>query len=120
MAEVVKPHWVGADRDQWGLDHGTWSALAHLIPKADVPVVQLSINALKPFDYHFHLAARPNKLRPRGIMIISSGNVVQKLQRIDRNRPEAGADWAHRFDEWPRTFPRSGACEYHHSSSLSG
>ena len=42
VAEVAKPHWVGADRDQWGLDHGTWSVLAHLFPQADVPVAKLS------------------------------------------------------------------------------
>ena len=99
VTEVVKPHWVGADRDQWGLDHGTWSVLAHMIPQADVPVVQLSINALKPLRYHFDLATKLNQLRHRGVMIISSGNVVHNLRRIEMNRPDEGADWARRFDE---------------------
>lgn len=99
VAEVVKPHWVGADRDQWGLDHGTWSVLAHLFPKADVPVVQLSINALKPLDYHLDLAAKLTSLRSRGVMIVSSGNVVHNLRRIQRNSPNSGTDWAQRFDD---------------------
>ena len=99
VAEVVKPHWVGADRDQWGLDHGTWSVLAHLFPQADVPVVQLSINSLKPLDYHIELATKLNKLRERGVMIVSSGNVVHNLRRIEWNRPDAGTDWARRFDD---------------------
>jgi len=94
IAEVVKPHWVGADHDQWGLDHGTWSVLAHLFPEADVPVVQLSINALKPMDYHLDLAAKLNQLRSQGVMIISSGNVVHNLRRIEWNKPDTGAAWA--------------------------
>lgn len=99
IAETVKPHWVGADHDQWGLDHGTWSVLAHLFPMADVPVVQLSINALKPLDYHLDLAMRLNKLRERGVMIVSSGNVVHNLRRIEWNKPESGTIWAERFDD---------------------
>ena len=99
VAEVVKPRWLGLDREQWGLDHGTWSVLAHLYPKADIPVVQLSINALKPLDYHLDIAARLAPLRDRGVMIVASGNIVHNLGRLQWNQPEMAYDWAQRFDD---------------------
>ena len=99
VAELVKPVWVGLDRDQWGLDHGTWSVLAHLYPQADVPVVQLSLNALKPLEYHVELGRALAQLRERGILILASGNVVHNLGRLDWRNRESGEDWAHRFDD---------------------
>jgi 4,5-DOPA dioxygenase extradiol len=99
ISDIVKPTWVGADADAWGIDHGTWSVLRHAFPEADIPVVQLSINADKGFDYHLELGAKLAALRERGVLIVASGNVVHNLGGMDRNLEDTGFDWAHRFDD---------------------
>lgn len=99
IAEIVRPTWVGKDLDSWGLDHGTWSVLHHMFPDADIPVVQLSIDANKSFDEHLALGAALAPLAESGVLILGSGNIVHNLGRLQWDQPHAGTDWAHRFDD---------------------
>jgi 4,5-DOPA dioxygenase extradiol len=95
-SEMLKPARVDLD-EQWGLDHGTWTVLRHMFPKAEIPVLQLSIDYTKPAEYHFELAGRLRSLREKGVLIMGSGNIVHNLRLVDfRNmaRDNYGFDWA--------------------------
>ncbi|MET0384700.1 MAG: 4,5-DOPA dioxygenase extradiol [Polyangiales bacterium] len=98
LTELVEPTKVALDRSTWGLDHGTWSVLCHAFPRADVPVLQLSIDGDADFESHVELGARLAPLRSRGVLIIGSGNIVHNLRAIAWQTPESGFDWAERFD----------------------
>ena len=102
IIDVVKPTWIGRDLDSWGLDHGTWSVLVHMYPDAAIPVVQLSIDASKPFEYHVALGAQLAELRQHGVLIVGSGNVVHNLGILQWDQPDAGFDWARDFNETAR------------------
>jgi 4,5-DOPA dioxygenase extradiol len=104
VVEAVKPRFAGLDHDSWGIDHGAWSVLVHMFPKADIPVLQLSINAAKDLDYHLDLAVRLAPLRRQGVMIVASGNVVHNLRRLDMRKREEPFDWARRFDDAARSL----------------
>lgn len=94
--QLLSPTLVELD-ENWGLDHGTWSVVKHLYPKADVPVIQLSIDYTKPASYHYKLAKQLNSLREKGILIIGSGNMIHNLGMVDFqnfNKDNYGFDWA--------------------------
>jgi 4,5-DOPA dioxygenase extradiol len=111
VSDAVRPDWVGADLDSWGIDHGTWSVLVHAFPDASIPVVQLSINADKPMSYHLALGERLAALRESGVLLIGSGNVVHNLGGVDWGRPDDGFDWAQRFDTSARELMVSAPAE---------
>ena len=94
--ELLLPEFVELD-EKWGLDHGAWSVIIHLYPKANIPVVQLSIDYTKPAQYHFGLAQKLQSLRNKGILIIGSGNIIHNLRLIDFanfEKDNYGYDWA--------------------------
>jgi 4,5-DOPA dioxygenase extradiol len=86
----------------WGLDHGTWSVLKWAYPQADVPVVQLSIDARLEVREHLELAGQLLRLRDEGVLVFGSGNITHNLRDAFRRMHTGDAsvpDWSDRFDE---------------------
>lgn len=91
---------LGFETDEtWGLDHGTWSVLKHMYPKADIPVFQLSLDQGLKFKDHMDLGKKLQTLRERGILILGSGNLTHNLGEIIWDPDAKPADWAREFDE---------------------
>ena len=89
--------------ERWGLDHGAWAVLCHVYPKADVPIVQLSIDERQPPSFHFELGRRLASLRDEGVLIVGSGNLVHNLHAFAWGRHDAEPfDWAVRFEQQAR------------------
>lgn len=85
------------DSTQWGLDHGAWSVLRHAYPKADIPVIQLSLNKNMGVADHFNLAKELVHLRSQGVLIVGSGNMVHNLPKMDRSS-KTKYDWAENME----------------------
>jgi 4,5-DOPA dioxygenase extradiol len=86
--------------DEMGLDHGAWTVLKHMFPKADIPVFQISIDFHQPMQYHFDLGKKLLPLREKNILIIGSGNIVHNLHfAFPLDNPNK-FKWAIEFDEW--------------------
>jgi 4,5-DOPA dioxygenase extradiol len=91
---------------KWGLDHGTWSVLCRMFPKADIPVVQLSLDHTRNGEYHYNLGQQLGFLRQQGVLIIGSGNLVHNLMMVSwGGKP---FDWATEFDQNAREWILSG------------
>lgn len=78
----------------WGLDHGCWTILKHIYPKAGIPVIQLSLNyAMSPAE-HYQFAKTLGSWRKKGILIFGSGNLVHNLRMVSWRNPEDAYPWA--------------------------
>lgn len=82
--------------EKWGLDHGAWSVIRHMYPKANIPVIQLSIDYTKDAKYHYELATQLSTLREKGVLIVGSGNMVHNLRMVAWNKlnEKYAFDWA--------------------------
>ena len=96
--DLLAPVPVRADRE-WGLDHGTWAVLCHVFPRADVPVVQLSIDKTRAAGFHLEIGKRLAPLRDEGVLVIGSGNIVHNLAHYAWRQPDMEPyPWALSFE----------------------
>jgi 4,5-DOPA dioxygenase extradiol len=108
VQRLLEPVSVRLD-DEWGLDHGAWSVLCHMYPRADVPVVELSIDETRPASFHYELGKRLAPLRQEGVLIAASGNLVHNLHAYAWGREGVEAfDWAVRFEQHARALLLAG------------
>lgn len=88
--------------DNWGLDHAAWAILLHMYPKADIPIIEMSLNVLGDEEYHYNLGKKLYKLREKGILVIGSGNIVHNLGEMKQEIDSIPFDWVIEFDEYVR------------------
>lgn len=89
--------------DSWGFDHGTWCVLKKVFPKANVPVVQLSMHRSQDPVFHYQVGKKLLQLRQQGYLIIGSGNIVHNLSVMEWRGRNKTYDWAKRFGDAIRT-----------------
>ncbi|MDD5922559.1 MAG: 4,5-DOPA dioxygenase extradiol [Eubacteriales bacterium] len=85
--------------DSWGIDHGTWTVLVHMFPKADIPVVQLSVDSTRKAEECWQIGQKLSALREEGYLIFGSGNVVHNLRRVEWDNPD-GTEMTHAFNDY--------------------
>jgi 4,5-DOPA dioxygenase extradiol len=100
IAETLNHQGISVKKDMTrGLDHGSWTLLRRLFPKADIPVVQISVNPFLHPEKQFEIGKALRGLEAEGVLVIGSGVTVHNLRIIKwgQTTPES---WAVEFDDW--------------------
>jgi 4,5-DOPA dioxygenase extradiol len=87
-----------------GLDHGAWIPLSLMLPRADVPVLQVSIDSARTPEQHFALGRALRGLRETGALLLGSGGATHNLALYaharGRNDDSEPPEWVEAFNEW--------------------
>jgi 4,5-DOPA dioxygenase extradiol len=93
---------AGIDPER-GLDHGAWSPLLYAYPKADVPVVQVSVQTRLGPRHHLALGAALAPLSEEGVLLIGSGHLTHNLRELRSARATGGEraePYVLEFQDW--------------------
>lgn len=118
LAKQLEKKDFGLDYD-WGLDHGCWSVLKHMYPKADIPVVQVSLDDSLNAEEHYSLSKKLLFLREKDVLVFCSGNMVHNLSLVEFKKDfneSFGFEWARKANDLFKKFIVEGKhkelCEY--------
>ncbi|WP_442113117.1 DODA-type extradiol aromatic ring-opening family dioxygenase [Pseudomonas sp. NUPR-001] len=82
-------------------DHGTWVPLSLMYPKADIPVVQVSLPTQLGPQLQELVGRALIGLREQGILLVGSGSITHNLGELDWHAgPESIEPWALAFRDW--------------------
>jgi 4,5-DOPA dioxygenase extradiol len=84
--------------ESWGLDHGAWSVLRRMYPEADIPVLQLGLDARRGPEQHLAIAQALATLREDNVLILAAGNIVHNLPAFFRTKQLE--PWVKAFDDF--------------------
>lgn len=105
ITELLKSFDAQSD-ERWGLDHGTWSVLKHMYPDADIPVLQISLDARRGPEAHLAIGRALARLRDDNVLILGSGNIVHNLPAFFRTKQLE--PWVADFDHFITSAATSG------------
>jgi 4,5-DOPA dioxygenase extradiol len=96
---LLASHQPVAEAPKRGLDHGAYVPLVAMYPKADVPVLQISIPTMDPKTL-VDLGRTLAPLRDEGVLVVGSGFLTHNMRAIDFEGSSAPPQWAKEFDTW--------------------
>ena len=92
------------------LDHGAWVPLMHVLPEADVPVVQIALPAQADARAVYTLGQALQGLRDQGVLIMGSGSMTHNLREFFGGAQQA-AGYVVEFSRWVEMQIQAGAME---------
>jgi 4,5-DOPA dioxygenase extradiol len=102
VRELLSPVGPVADAPERGLDHGAYVPLVAMYPRADVPVLQMSIPTIDP-EPLLQIGRRLAPLRHEGVLLVGSGFLTHNLRAISLDGPPRDPPaWSSEFDAWSR------------------